>query len=345
MLNIDFDGNSIDITEKYNKALKLVLSAIISTSFTNILIRNDIEKIIIFKEKSEHIFDFNFFWDQFFCLDSFKHKYVQEDSFFVDLMEKYYLNLGREESNKEELNVLFGLAKDIIIDNFTYFYGYEIVSDFDHLSLLSRDIDFISSDITNILDATNHIKESSLYNKDEILALMSKSFSRTIASYIDSLFKEFIGTVFTNSHYYICESLLAQKNIIKESNQKIKTVIENTILGKRFYNILSDFFGIKKDNGIFLEFGEEFQILEMVINSRNEITHHYNADEKHYYLVMKYWSKCTEFLYKIYEEYNLEKNKGYQMQLQKTISMIAELANNEKFVLDTLIPLYSTLDN
>ncbi|WP_158541466.1 hypothetical protein [Pantoea ananatis] len=120
----------------------------------------------------------------------------------------------------------------LFINNFSYHYKLEIGSDFDYIDFLSRDLDFLSTDLLNIYKLLEKLETLDIDEKESTIKLIMRSFTRTISSYIDSLFKEFIGTIFTSSHYFLAKILMANKYDEKEIKDRIDTIIEKLFLAK-----------------------------------------------------------------------------------------------------------------
>lgn len=342
MLKIDFDGTEVDIEDKFNKTFELTLITIINLNLVNKLKNNTLQHLNISNDELTDLLSFGNVNKNMYFSKEIEEKY-NIDAILAGqfIYESFENNINRESHSDQEVLFIEG-AKEAIIENFKVEHNFESSSDGSILDIFSRDINFIENDITHLTESIEIIEKSDSENKSKIKNLIIKSFSRTIASYIDSLSKEFISSLFSNCQYYIVSLLDKKTNIHNESKQRIDALIDKSVLGNKLSKIILDFYDFKEDENckIYLKHKKSYEKIKSIIDSRNEIMHHYNPKEAHYLNIMKYWGEYSKHLISLYEEYNYETNDGYKSLEIKLIEKINKISSDDDYVSKTLIPLY-----
>lgn len=346
MLIIDFDGKEIDIEGKIYKSLKLLTRAIIGINFINLIEKKHKDSSQQLCTDYTELFEHDFVYSNFISRSNELKKLNLTDETLLDIIFNSQEDLLSCNFPTHEPYDIFETARTIVINNYSYDYKLEISSDFDYIDFLSRGLDFVSNDLLNIYNLIDTLEKMNIEEKESTITLIDRSFARTISSYIDSLFKEFIGTIFTNSHYFLAKNIIGNKYNEKEIKDRIDTIIKNTVFGKKFNNIISDLYDLSSQNKntLYLKFEKQFEMLDKFIECRNEITHHYNADQKHFDYILDNWKSCSNFLGEIYQEFNSGEGEGegegVKYLLSNTISIILSLSNDTENVIKKIIPLY-----
>ncbi|HBR9613784.1 TPA: hypothetical protein L9857_003580 [Klebsiella pneumoniae] len=346
MLIIDFDGKEIDIEGKIYKSLKLLTRAIIGINFINLIEEKHKGTPLLLCNDYTESFEHDLVYGNFTSRNNELKKINLTNDTLFNIIFDSQEDLSSCNFPIHESYDIFEIARTIVINNFSFDYKLEIGSDFDYIDFLSRGLDFISNDLLNICNLIHHLEKIDIKEKQSTITLIMRSFARTISSYIDSLFKEFIGTIFTSSHYFLAKNIIANKYNEKEINDRIDTIIKNTVFGKRFNNIISDLYDLSSENGniLYLKYEKQFDMVDKFIECRNAITHHYNADQECFDYIIENWESCSNFLKEIYQEFNSceseGEGEGVKYLLSNTTSIILSLSKETETVIKKIIPLY-----
>lgn len=335
MLLIDFDDKKIDIQEKIKNALNLLLTTTINLSIINQLLET--KQITNLPEYTfERYLSFGNINRNFYYSDELEKKHGIQSTHLYEILEDAF-EKRKIDSDNDELLIA---CKESIIEHFKVEYGVSTASDLDILDVYRRDIDILEGDFAEVLEIIELVKNSSnSLKKNEIIL---SSYSRTLCSYLDSLSREFVGAIFSNSHYYLCKLLRDKKDYFKVTNDKTESIISSSILGKKLKNTIIDFYGLsEKENAeLHNKYAGKIEEIDLVISSRNEIMHRYNPNKVHYNRILYKWGQFGRFYNEIHEDHNYEDRDGTNFLLKKCLEIMNEVSCDYDYVSKKLIPFH-----
>ncbi|HDX8877638.1 TPA: hypothetical protein RQO18_004695 [Klebsiella oxytoca] len=336
MLIIDFNDNKIDIKNKISTSLNLTLTTIINLNIINQLLEFREIKFLPDGEMGEFL-TFSNINSNFYYSDSLEQKYNINSN---DLFEFLELSLENKKTSPEN-DAMLEACKDSILENFITEYGYTTASDFGILDVYSRDIELLEEDYAEVIEILEILQDKPNQLKKHNIVL--SSFSRTLCSYLDSLSREYLGAIFSNSHYFICKLIRDKKDFLKITNDKTGSIITSSILGKKLKNTIVDFYGLSETENANLHeiYAPKIAELERVIESRNEIMHRFKPHKQHYNTILYKWEIFGKFFNEIHEEYNNENRVGTDFLLSNCIDIMKKISYDHNYVSKKLIPIHT----
>ncbi|EOW0777322.1 hypothetical protein [Klebsiella pneumoniae] len=336
MLVIDFDDNKIDINNKINTSLNLILSTIINLNIVNQL--HEFREIKCpTNDKLNDFLTFRNINSNYYYSDSLeeKHKISSDDLFgFIELA-------FEKKKIPAENDLMLEACKESILENFITEYGYTTATDSAIIDVYTRDIELLEDDYAEVIEILEIIKGKPNQLKKHNIIL--HSFARTLCSYLDSLSREYLGALYSNNHYFLCKLIRDKKDFLKITNDKTASIITSSILGKKLKNTIIDFYGLSEtENGkLHTIYSPKIAELDRIIESRNEIMHRFRPHKQHYNLILHKWGLFGNFFNEIYEDHNFENRDGTNFLLNNCINLMSEISLDHKYVSEKLIQVYT----
>lgn len=336
MLVIDFDDNKIDINNKIGASLNLILTTTINLNIINQLL--EFKEIKYLPENDMNDFlTFSNINSNFYYSDSLEQKYDINSSDVFNFLELAFENKKPPFEN----NLILEACKESILENFITQYRYTTTSELGILDVYSRDIELLEDDYTEVIEILEILQGKPNHLKKQNIIL--SSFSRTLCSYLDSLSREYLGAIFSNSHYFICKLVRDKKDFLKITHDKTSSIITSSILGKKLKNTIIDFYGISENENVNLHevYAPKIAELDRIIESRNEIMHRFKPHKQHYNTILNKWEVFGRFFNEIHEEHNFENKVGTNFLLSSCIKIMNELSHDHSYVSKKLVPIHT----
>lgn len=335
MLVIDFDDNEIDINDKINASLNLIISTIINLNIIKQL--HEFKEIKYLPDGLNELLTFSNINSNYYYSDSLEEKHNISAGDLFDFIELAF----EKKKIPAESDLILEACKESILENFITEYGYTTAIDSGIIDVYTRDIELLEVDYAEIIEILDILKGKPNELKKQNIIL--HSFARTLCSYLDSLSREYLGALFSNNHYFLCKLIRDKKDFLKITNDKTASIITSSILGKKLKNTIIDFYGISEtENGhLHAIYNPKISELDRIIESRNEIMHRFKPHKQHYNTILSKWGLFGKFFNEIYEEHNFENRDGKNFLLRNCISIMSEVSLDHKYVTGKLVQVYT----